>query len=424
MNNTDTQPFMIRFMKNPLMLIAAILAGIYVGFVAPEWSGKIAFLGKAYLNLLQLAILPLLVVSIITTLGSSDSTQKHRIFFLRTLLIALLFLLAVSALSLALALVFQPGRGLSESSQATLGNTLFHADQTGMGQQLMETESSILSRFIPADVFGTWGKGHGFQLIILAFLFGMALRRVGKEHRNRILHGTSSLFKAFFSMTEWITILLPLALFAFVSGQVSELGLPMVLALGKLFIVLGTISAIIFVISAVLISISLAVNPGRVIWALGEAIVIGFGTQSAVYAAPATIRGLTKKLGAERNTTTFTVSFGVVVFRFSLAILFAISLIFAAQLYEIPLHAGSIFLGILLVVLASLMNAGNLTIMGMASLSLVFSPLGLPSSPILILLMVAYPLLAPITAVVEVMAIAATASAAAGKQPVATEDLK
>ncbi|MCG8453503.1 MAG: dicarboxylate/amino acid:cation symporter [Spirochaetales bacterium] len=421
MNNTESQPFLVRFMKNPLMLIAAILAGIYVGFVAPEWSKRIAPLGLAYLHLLQLAILPLIVVSLITTLGSSDSSQKHRISFLRVILIALLFLLAVSALSLALSLVFQPGRGLSESSRITLGKTLFHADQTGMKQNIMETKPSILSRFIPSEIFGFWNHGHGFQLIILAILFGLSLRRIGKEHRTHILHGTSSLFKAFFSMAEWITILLPVALFVFVSGQVSELGFPIILALGKLLIVLGTISAIIFVLSAILISISLAVNPGRVIWALGEAIVIGFGTQSAVYAAPAIIRGLTKKLGAERNATTFTVSLGVVVFRFSLAILFAISIVFAAQLYEIPLHAGSIFLGILLVVGASLLNVGNLSMMGLASLSLVFSPLGLPSSPILILLMVSYPLLTPLTAVVEVMAIAATASAAAGKQPVITE---
>ncbi|MCG8480080.1 MAG: dicarboxylate/amino acid:cation symporter [Spirochaetales bacterium] len=412
-----------RIVKSPFVIIAAMIGGILIGIAAQEreWAFRfattIAPVGQVYLNLLRMTIFPILISAIVTSIGKIFGDEESQRYLTRIVVYSLLFLLITSIASLMMSLVIQPGGGLSQEAQITLGRALTAADQSGESRAIIQERQGIFSFFdqlIPQNIFTSLGNGASLQILFFSIMLGVATGFLQDEQRKYMLGMTDALFKAFFTIIEWIMYLLPFGLFCLLAGQIATTGLEVIIAMAKFVVVVYIVSLVVFVASAIVISMSLRVGVFRAVAALKESLLIAFGTQSTFASMPAAIEGLSQELDVDEELVNLVTPLGVVVSRFSMIILYGVATIFAAQLYNIPLDFGQLLVATILVVFAAIAGAGTPGIVSLAMISIVFGPLGLPSNAIVILLLAVNPVIEPITTMTNIFAVSATTAFIAG----------
>ncbi|MBI9097573.1 MAG: dicarboxylate/amino acid:cation symporter [Spirochaetaceae bacterium] len=419
MENIQQRPLLLKILKSPYLIISAMIGGILMGVYAPDASTIIAPAGTIYLNLLKMTIFPILISAIITSIGHVFGNKETKIFLGRILTYSFLFLFIISIISVIFPLIIQPGSGLSESARITLGKTLSAADQSGSSASYFQEKQgfvSFLGQMIPQNIFDSMGKGHSLQILFFSILLGVATGALRDNNRKTLLGWTEALFKAFFSIIEWIMYLLPFGLFSLMAGQIAKSGLETIFAMGMFVMVIYLVSLVIFLASAVIISISTKVSFYKAIFSLKDALLIAFGTQSTFASMPATINGLSKELKVDEELVNLVVPLGSVINRFSMIITYGVATVFAAQLYGVSLGVADICLALVLIVLAAIAGAGTPGIVSLAMISIIFTPLGLPSSALLVLLLAINPVTEPITTMTNIYAVAASTALIAKKK--------
>lgn len=403
----------VKVLKSPYLIIASMIGGILVGVFNPELGKTISPAGKVYLDLLKMTIFPILISAIVTSVGNVFGNKETRGFLTRILTYSLIFLFISSIIAVLTSMIMKPGSGLSETARITLGKTLSAADQSGSSSALIQEKQgvvSFLSQMIPQNIFDSLGKGLSLQILFFSILLGIATGSLEEKHRDNILKSSDSLFKAFFRIIEWIMYLLPFGLFSLMAGQIAKSGIDTILAMGMFVLVVYVVSLILFVASGVVISITAKVSFFKAIASLKHSLLIAFGTQSTFASMPATIEGLTQELNVNEELVNLVVPLGAVINRFSMIITYGVATIFAAQLYNVELGVAQILLGLLLIVIAAIAGAGTPGIVSLAMITIVFTPLGLPSSALLVLLLAINPVIEPVTTMTNIFAVAATTS--------------
>lgn len=387
-----------QFLRSPILIAMAIIAGGFVGILNKEWALFIAPMGVVYLNLLKMTVLPILITAIITSLGNLFSQEDVKTYLGKILFISLGALFFCAILSLAVSLVVKPGSGLSMEAQVTLGKTLSEADQQGQ-QVLVEHEGvyMFLEQLIPENIFQAMGEGASLEILFFCLILGMATGLQQPAKREKILDLTDSLFHALFTIIDWIMYFLPIGLFSLLAGQIARTGIETFFSMIKFVGVVWVISLVMVIISAVIISFSTGARITRALGSLKESMLVAFGTQSTFASMPAAIEGLTEELGVDKKLVNLVIPLGAVLNRFSMIILYAVATIFTAQLYGISLGPGNLFIAIFLSVLAAVAGAGMPGIVSLSMISIIFIPLGLPSAAIIVLLLAINPVVEPIT---------------------------
>ncbi|NRB42261.1 MAG: cation:dicarboxylase symporter family transporter, partial [Pseudomonadales bacterium] len=62
-----------------MQVMASLMLGVAVGLFFGEVMGKINFIGQVYIQLLQMTVIPYILVSLISSLGSLDMSVAKKI---------------------------------------------------------------------------------------------------------------------------------------------------------------------------------------------------------------------------------------------------------------------------------------------------------------------------------------------------------
>lgn len=395
-----------RIIKSPILILIAIALGILTGVFFKGVATRVAFVGAVYLDMLKMTTYPILITAIITSVGRLFSHPHVGVYLGRLLIVFLVALLICALLAAAVGLAIQPGRGLSKESQITLGETLSEADRGGE-QFVTEKQSlpSFLAQLIPENIFRSMGEGASLQILFFCLTLGVAVGILKPESREQVLGLTESLFEAFFIIIDWILYLLPIGLFSLLAGQIAKTGVETMFAMTKFVIVVYVSCLAFFALSAVTISLTARVRILEAVGALKESLLIAFGTQSSFASMPAAINGLTgDALKVDHSTVNLVMPIAIIITRFSMIIVYVAATLFAAQLYGIQLGLGGLVLTVLLSLLAAVAGAGTPGIIAIAMISIIFTPLGLPSSAMIVLLLAINPVIEPVTTLTNVYA--------------------
>lgn len=409
----------LKVLKSPYLIITSMVAGVFTGIFFPDFGKFISPVGELYLDLLKMTIIPILIAAIISSIGNVFSNNETRGYLGRIIIYSTLFLFATSIIAILLPIILKPGSSLSESARITLGKALSAADQSGSSMGFYDGNQGIvkfLAQMIPKNIFSSMVKGNTLQILFFSTLLGLSTGVLNEEHRKTILKYSDALFRAFFSIIEWVMYLLCFGLFSLMAGQIAKSGIDTILAMGMFVSVIYIVSLIIFIGSAIILSITAKVSPLKAISNLKEALLIAFGTQSTFASMPATINGLTNGLNINKELVNLVVPLGSVINRFSMIITYGVATVFTAQLYGVTLEVNQLLLALILIVIAAIAGAGTPGIVSLAMISIVFTPLGLPSSALLVLLLAINPVIEPITTMTNIFAVAASTSLIAQKK--------
>ncbi|RVW00698.1 cation:dicarboxylate symporter family transporter [Rhodococcus xishaensis] len=273
----------------------AVVAGVLVGWLAPEAGKSLGVLGTMFVNLIKMMISPVIFCTIVLGIGSVRAAASVG----RVGGIALAYFLGMSTVALGIGLVvgnlLKPGSGLDVSGTMNSGVAL--AEQAHAAGGTMDFIGSI----IPMSMLSSLTAGSVLQTLFVALLVGFGLQSMGRQGEP-ILRGVGYVQKLVFRVLSMILWLAPIGAFGAIANVVGQTGLRAVAQLGTLM--LGfylTCLIFVFGVLGTLLRVVSGVSIFKLVRYLAREYLLIVATSSSESALPRLIAKM-EHVGVERST--------------------------------------------------------------------------------------------------------------------------
>jgi Na+/H+-dicarboxylate symporter len=213
--------------KRRMSLSTQVLVGLVVGLLAGvcfgEYMEALQEVGKAFILLLQMPVLPYITLSLITGLGQLNYQQVKMLALKVGSLLVLSWGLALAAM-FAMPLTFPVWQSASFFSTSLITKP---------------EEVNFLTLFIPANPFYSFANNLVPAVVLFSAAVGLAL--IGIEQKQGLLANLTVLNRAVTRVTHFVATLTPIGVFAVVASAAGTMRLEELL---KLQVYLWTYMAI------------------------------------------------------------------------------------------------------------------------------------------------------------------------------------
>ncbi len=411
-----------QWLTSPWAILAGISAGVAVGVFHKDFANFLAPVGKLYLSLLQMSVLPIMICAVVSSLANLLRSKTASRYLVRIIAVFLCGLVFSATVGICVGVWGGFGKTLDQQSRDALGKML---TENELGSNLKNTPGAVpesfisifdplkkarqfhpfqdfLSGIVPSNIFSALSQGENLKILFFSIVLGVALATVGMRQTDQIIQAVYVLFKAFENVIGWMMYFLPFGLFCLLAGQVAQVGISIIMALLQYVVMIYVAAIVIVLINGLVIGFMSKTSFLSTFLALRKPLIISFGTRSSFVAMPSAIHSMSEDLRFEKETTNLVVPLGITLCRFGTVMAFGLSTIFFAQLYNLPLSPGSYGVILFGTVLAALASAGAPGAATIGMLSLVFNPLGLPVDAAIALMLAVDPLIDPIITLVNV----------------------
>lgn len=373
-------------MSQATRILLALIVGLVVGialatFAVGSVDGVVAVaqpIGTAWLNALQMTIVPLVVALLITGVAATaEAAQAGRLAGRAiAMYVTILFFSACAAAILTpLFLQIVP---LPVESAARLRAAMTGIAPIGAVPPL----GDFLAAVIPSNIVKAAADSAFLSLIIFALIFAFAMTRIASDLRALLTSFFTAVRETMLVVIEWVLWIGPVGVFALalVVGARAGTG-----AFGALIHYILTVSAVGLTVS--LCAYPLAVIGGRI--GLGRYVraalpvqAVAISTQSSLASLPAMVESASE-MGVPVTTSGVTLPLAVAIFRATgPAMNFAVA-IYIAIWFQVPLSPATLAIG---AVVATLTSLGSVSLPGTVSyvsaIAPVASAIGAPVAPL------------------------------------------
>jgi len=379
-------------MSQPTRILLALVAGL-LGGIAVAWASVSAAgvgilvaqpVGTAWLNALQMTVIPLVVSLLVTGVASTAEAASAGRLAARTIGLTLVLLAlnaTVAAVVTPLILDLVP---IPQEAAAALRAAL-----TGVPE--VQTPPSIAEQFaaiIPTNVFSAASGGALLSLIVFTLVFAFALTRIEAEARARVVGLFAAVRDAMLVVVGWVLWLAPLGVFALAFLVGAKAGSA---AFGALIHYMAVISAIGVVVVAVAYLVA-AVGSRAGVRGFARAALpaqaFAVSTQSSLATLPAMLKA-SGDMGVPRTASGVTLPLGVAMFRATQPAMNLAIALYIARWFGVEVPVLAVGAGILAGVVTSL---GSISLPSQitffASVAPIASAMGVPLTPLGLLIAV------------------------------------
>ncbi|MGK5682857.1 cation:dicarboxylate symporter family transporter [Actinoplanes sp. URMC 104] len=344
-----------------LAVIAAVVAGIVIGLVAPEVGKALKPIGTGFVNLIKMMIAPVIFCTIVLGVGSIRQAAKVG----RVGGLALGYFLIMSTAALAIGLVvgniIHPGAGLHlDAASAAAG-------QKQAGGAADESLADFVLGIIPNSLLSSLTDGEVLETLMVALLVGFAVQGMGRRGEP-VLRAITVIQRLVFKILAMIMWLAPIGAFGAIAAVVGETGVDALKSLAQ--IMLGfyvTCAIFVFVVLALILYAFTRLNIFSLLKYLGREFLLILSTSSSESALPRLIAKM-EHLGVSKPVVGITVPTG---YSFNLdgtAIYLTMASLFIAEALDQPLAIGEQISLLVFMVIAS-KGAAGITGAGLATLA-------------------------------------------------------
>lgn len=358
-----------------IALIAGLVVGILIHYFMPAGhfrddvlvEGIFYTIGQIFIRLMQMLVVPLVFFSIADgcrNLGDTETLGKVGVrivvFYLITTALAIF-------LSLVLANIINPGKGMNMS----LGANEFEVD----GGEEFSLSKTILN-FVPTNPIGALANGEMIQIIIFAVIVGLLIASM-EDRLITLGNVVTEMNDLMMGMTMWVMKLAPIGVFFLISRTFASLGYDVIISmLSYMATVLGGLLVQLILVYMVLLTVFTRVNPISFLKKFAPVMTFAFSTASSNATVPVNIKTL-EEMGVDRKISSFTIPLGATINMDGTAIMQGVAVVFIANAYNIDLTAADFATVILTATIASVGTAGIPSV-GLITLSMVLQSVGLP----------------------------------------------
>ena len=330
-------------------VLISIVLGIAVGAAFPGFSAHLKVVGDVFLDLIKVAVAPLVFFTIVLGFASAGDLKKAG----RTGLLALVYFEVVSTVALLLGLLVGNLTGVGTGAGALRGAQHPAAPDAGAHEDFLDT-------VVPDNFVGAFTSGHLLQVVVIAVLFGIGLLSMAPAVRARLGAGLETASEGFFAMIGVIMRLAPLGTFGAIAYSVGTNGSAMLLALAELVAEYWIVVALFVLVVLGGICLAIGVNVLRLLRAVRTELTLVLGTASSEAGLPGLLKKL-PRMGLSQQTVGLVLPTGYAFNLDGTSLYMALCTLFLANAYGIPMGLEQ-QLGLLLIML--LTSKGAATVSG------------------------------------------------------------
>ncbi|MGE7924155.1 dicarboxylate/amino acid:cation symporter [Viridibacillus arvi] len=362
----------INFKNLTVQVIIAILLGVVVGAIFPEFGAKLKVLADIFIKMIKMLIAPIIFLTVVIGIGNMGDLKKVGKIGGK----ALLYFEVVSTIALAIGLLVvhlvQPGKGLDTSAADG-------SDVSAYTTAAAESEGLIgfIMSIIPDNFFGSLAAGQLLPVLFCAILFGVASASLGEASKPviKLFEQTSEIF---FKIIGMVMKLSPIGAFGAMAYTIGNFGVKSLFNLGLLMVSVYITMFLFIVLILGAIAKYFGFNIFKFIAYIKDEIFLVIGTSSSESALPSMMKKL-ENYGCSKQVVGLVVPTG---YSFNLdgtSIYLSMAAMFIAQAYDVPL---SIWQQVMLLGVLMLTSKGAAGVTGSGFITLAATLAAFPMIPV------------------------------------------
>lgn len=350
-------------MSRPKHLIYGIVVGSLLGLIVNLASSKFGWLtqiasygaepiGKIYIRLLLMLVVPLAFSALVLGVAELDPRQLGRLGAK-----TLGYTVAVSSIAVLIGLTLvnwlKPGAHMPEHLRRSVS----------VGAQHLPVKSpaplDLLISVVPSNPIAAAANGDMLGFLVFALAFGIALATIDTPGARALKQTIVGLFDVSMRLIDLVLRLAPIGIGALLFAMTAKVGASLVGHLGSyvLVVVLGLSIHLFLVYSAGLLLFA-KVSP---IWFFGRirlVLTTAFSTASSNATLPTSLRVAEDELGLKRDVSRFVLTAGASMNQNGTALFEGVTVLFLAQSFNVELTVLQQLVVMVISVLAGIGTAG------------------------------------------------------------------
>ena len=371
-----------------LALIVGLVGGILLATVSPTAAEALIPIaqpiGTAWLNGLQMTIVPLVVSLLITGVAATAEAARAGRLAGRAILLFVGVLFCTATMSAILSPLIVRTFPLPTDAAASLRAALTDAGPVAPTPPIAD----LLAAVVPTNIIAAAGANAFLSIIIFTLVFAFAILRIEPDGRDRLTGFFVAVRDVMLVVVGWVLVLAPIGVFALAFVVGGRAGVAAFGALLHYILAVSAIGVVVYFGSFVLASIGGGVGPLRFLRASFPAQAVAISTQSSLATLPAMLK-VARGLGIPVATSGVVLPLAVAIFRGTQpAMNIAVSVYIAAWL-GIAITPGLLVGAVVVAALTSLGSASLPSqITFVSAIAPIAGVLGVPLAPLGLLIAV------------------------------------
>jgi Na+/H+-dicarboxylate symporter len=314
-------------------------------------------IGTVFIRLITMVVVPLVVASVFVGVASLGNVRTLGRVGGKTLLYFLGTTLAAAVIGLVVALVARVGQGLSPAERAALvGGS---AAQTTAPLSAPPTLVQTLVAMIPQNPFAAAASGDLLPLIVAVCIFAAAATVTSSDGRATVVRFFEGVNDLSLVVITWLMRLAPAGVFVLIAVAIAKSGFGLLAQLAE-FALVVVIALVVHVVVVYLPALRLGARMRlrHFTRSVSDALLLAFSTASSNATLPVSIAAARDRLQISPDVVGFVLPAGASINKNGAAAYKAVTAVFLAQLYALPLTTGTMLTIALTATLAAFAGTG------------------------------------------------------------------
>ncbi|MCW7461007.1 dicarboxylate/amino acid:cation symporter [Leptospira limi] len=311
--------------------------------------------GDIFLNLLQMIMIPLVIVSIALGVSSLKNLKdlwnlgsKTLIYFIFTTIISV-------SIGVSLTLVSKPGNQIQNKIQYP---STTDSISVNVSKDKEESIPEIITNIIPKNIINVWSKQQMLSIVFLGMMLGIFFL-TSKESGTALKAFCHSLESFCLWVVSLAMKLAPLAVMGLMSYAMVQIGFTLVMGLITYILTVLVGLFLILLFYGLIVFVFTKQNPIYFFYLIREIPILGFSTSSSSSVLPYSLKVAKEKLKLKETVADFVLPLGATINMDGTALYQAVATVFLSQVYQIELSSIDLFLLVGTVTAASIGTAAT-----------------------------------------------------------------
>jgi hypothetical protein len=323
-----------------IQLLIALVLGVLVALVWPQFASFYQFLGQAFISLINMVIIPLVFPTVVVAVAGVIGKKSFGKLLTKTLLYFFVVTTAITFIFVFASYFLGFGQGVNIGQSG--GNI------EGIAKSIHLDE--FLLGFIPSNIVKSLSEGALLPIIVFAIFLGYGVGSLKDEKTQKVIEFFQIWIDAIYKIVGVIVKLSPIGIFGFIAKDVATTGLNKLVGLGQFvagtYLAYAVLALVIFPLIAFAFRVPYLIT-FRQIWSL---LTLAFVSGSSSVVLPPLLKDL-KKQGHDEHVIDLVVPLGYTFNLEGAAVYFSVATVFIAHAYGITFSLSSLIFTVLLLTL-------------------------------------------------------------------------
>lgn len=323
-----------------IQLLIALVLGVLVALVWPQFASFYQFLGQAFISLINMVIIPLVFPTVVVAVAGVIGKKSFGKLLTKTLLYFFVVTTAITFIFVFASYFLGFGQGVNIGQSG--GNI------EGIAKSIHLDE--FLLGFIPSNIVKSLSEGALLPIIVFAIFLGYGVGSLKDEKTQKVIEFFQIWIDAIYKIVGVIVKLSPIGIFGFIAKDVATTGLNKLVGLGQFvagtYLAYAVLALVIFPLIAFAFRVPYLIA-FRQIWSL---LTLAFVSGSSSVVLPPLLKDL-KKQGHDEHVIDLVVPLGYTFNLEGAAVYFSVATVFIAHAYGITFSLSGLIFTVLLLTL-------------------------------------------------------------------------